>query len=104
MSITLKVKTEVLKEKASEVERDTGILEQQFNDIQDIMSRSRGYWVGAAGDKARKEFESQKEDTSKVIRRFQEHPTDLLVMAGVYEDNERELVLENKALNTDVIA
>jgi uncharacterized protein YukE len=104
MGITLKVKTEVLKSKASEVERDIKSLETQFNNIQDIVARSTGYWVGNAGDKARKEFDSQKDDTDKVIRRFKEHPVDLLTMAGVYDENEQSLNSVNKALDTDVIA
>lgn len=104
MNITLKVKPEVLKAKASEVESDIKTLEKHFNSIQDIISRSGGYWVGAAGDKARKEFNDQKENTALVIKRFREHPTDLLVMADVYDEAERALVSENKELATDVIA
>lgn len=104
MSITLKVTTEALKNKASEVEKDIKKLENHFASIQDIVSRSTGYWTGAAGDKARKEFDSKRDDTDQVIRRFKEHPRDLLVMAGVYEENERTVAEDNKALATDVIA
>ncbi len=104
MSITLKVTTEALRTKASEVEQDIRKLESHFASIQDIMSRSTGYWVGAAGDKARKDFDSKKDDTDQVIRRFKEHPGDLLVMAGVYDENERALTENNQTLATDVIA
>lgn len=101
--MTLKVKPEVLKTKAEEVENDIRALEIHFNSIQEIVARSSGYWVGTAGDKARKEFDSQKEDTTTVIKRFRDHPKNLLVMAGVYEQSEQSLTLQNQRLSTDVI-
>lgn len=104
MSITLKVTPETLKTKASEVESEIRTLQKHFDSIQDIMARTSGYWVGNGGEKARKEFDNQKEDTNLVIKRFQEHPTDLLTMAGIYEQTEQELEAENQALATDVIA
>ena len=104
MEIILKVSPEVLKSKASDVENEIKKLENHFNSIQDIVSRSNGYWVGSAGDKARSEFNKQKDDTSKVIRRFREHPPELLTMAGIYDEAEREALADNEALDTDVIA
>lgn len=103
MSITLRVETEALKMKASEVENNIKELERHFNSIQDIVSRSTGYWTGAASDRARKEFDGMKDDTAQVIRRFKEHPRDLLVMAGVYEEHERSVKSANQSLATDVI-
>ena len=104
MNITLKVEPAALKTKASEVENDINVLEKHFNSIQDIVARTSGYWVGNAGDKARKEFNVQKENIAKIIKRFREHPTDLLVIAGIYDENECAIVLENQKLDTDVIA
>lgn len=101
--MTLKVKPEVLKTKAKEVENDIQALEKHFNRIQEIVAHSSGYWVGTAGDKARKEFDSQKEDTTTVIKRFRDHPKNLLVMAGVYEQSEQSLTVQNQRLSTDVI-
>lgn len=103
MDITLKVKTDVLEAKAAEVDSDIRLLENHFSSIQDIVSRSRGYWVGTAGDKARKIFENQKNDTAKVIRRFKEHPTDLLTMAGIYNKAEQSIASQNKELSADAI-
>ena len=103
MSITLKVAPEALKTKAAEVESDIKILEQHFNHIQDIVARTGGYWVGTAADKARRECSGQKENGVKVIKRFREHPEELLIMAGIYDENERALVSENQSLPTDVI-
>lgn len=104
MSITLKVKPEVLKSKAIEVEKDIDGLASHFVSIQDIITRSSGYWTGLAADRARKEFASQKDDTDKIIKRFREHPVNLLSMAGVYDAAESAAISANKALSTDVIA
>lgn len=103
MNIVLKVKPEVLESKASEVEHYIKSLESEFDGIQDVVSKTTGYWTGIAGDKARSEFNSQKEDTQRIIRRFKEHPPELLSMAGIYKETESGNVQENKALEIDVI-
>ena len=101
--IKLRVTPEALKSKAIEVENEVKKLQTHFDSIQDIVARSTGYWVGSAGDKARKEFADKKDDTNTVIKRFREHPTDLQTMAGVYEGAERAVVSNNTALPVDVI-
>lgn len=103
MSITVKVQPEVLKTKASETEALVKKLETQFNEIQDIVSQTSGYWVGAAGDQARAAFRAKEESARLVIRRFMEHPADLLVMAGVYEQAEMEVKRVNQSLPTDFV-
>lgn len=103
ITILLKVTPETLKNKASETEATIKSLENVFNNIQDIISRTSGYWVGIAGDKARSEFNSQKDEMQKVLQRFKEHPTDLMVMAGVYEEAERSVLSQNQSLAVDVI-
>jgi len=104
MSIKLRVTTDALKSKAGEVENHIKTLEKHFNEIQDIVGRSAGYWVGVAGDKARNEFNNRKEDVATVINRFREHPSDLLTMAGIYDQTDQSLSIENQSLDTDVIA
>ena len=103
MSIILKVQPEVLKTKASETEALIKKLESQFNEIQDIVSHTSGSWVGAAGEQAREAFQSKEEDIRQVIQRFKEHPTDLLVMAGVYEQSELDVKRANQSLPTDFV-
>lgn len=103
MDITLRVTPEILKTKAAEIERDISTLESCFNNIQDIVSRSTGYWVGAAGDSTRKKFDKKKNDMDMVIRRFREQPADLLIMAGIYDRNEQALASANQGLDTSGI-
>lgn len=104
MSITLRVTTDVLKTKASELDTDIKALEKHFGTISDIILRTDGYWIGAAGDEGRKRFNESKAHVDKVIQNFKEHPTDLLVMAGIYDESEKAAISENQALTTDVIA
>ena len=103
MAIMLKVNTDALTAKASEVSDSINQLKNELADIQDIVSRSSGYWVGLAGDKARKEFKELEDDAQTVIKRFSEHPADLLTMAGVYSEAERMIAEQNSALPTDII-
>lgn len=103
MSITLRVRPDILKNKAAEIETDIKALENEFNNIQDIITRTTGYWQGIAGDKARTRFHSQKDDIQKVLIRFKEYPADLLEMAGVYEQTEHILISDHGVLKTDVI-
>ena len=46
MDITLRVTPEALKTKANEVEGQIKALETEFNTIQDLVSRTSGYWIG----------------------------------------------------------
>lgn len=104
MSVTLKVTPEKLINQAGVVENQARALEVEFNSIQDKISRTTGYWIGIAGDKARNEFDSQKDEMETILKRFREHPRDLLEMAGLYERTEDTNESSNQALQTDVIA
>ena len=103
MEFTLKVNTETLKAKSHELETEIDRLKGHIDEIYQIVSRTSGYWTGISGDKARMEFNKQKQSTDIALKRFQEHPPELLMMAGVYEEAERNVAARNQALNTDVI-
>jgi len=103
MGINLRVSTEALKTKAREVDTEIQKLEKYINQIQDIVSRTTSYWTGMSGDKARKEFLGQQENMNLVLRRFREHPDDLLKMAGIYEAGEQQVRQSNEALKTNII-
>ena len=103
MDIQLRVTPEALKTKADDVSQLTAKLESQFNDILDTANRTSSYWVGIAGDTARLQFSAQQDDIETILKRFREHPTDLLNMAGVYEGAEKMALEENNKLDADVI-
>lgn len=103
MDIALKVDAEVLKEKSLEVESEIKTLESHIDEIRNIVQRTNGYWIGVSGDKARKEFNNQQENTDLVLRRFREHPQELRQMAGIYIEGENRILAQNQQLPTDGI-
>ncbi len=103
MDIRLRVTPEVLKTKAVEVEGGIKDLEKDFSNIQDLVARTSGYWTGLAGDSARKMFDDLKDDTAAVIKRFSDHPRNLLTMAGIYDLAETTNTDSGNKLPTDVI-
>lgn len=101
--IVLRVTPEILERKADEF---TGIIQEiktHFDKIESIADRTKGYWQGEAGDQDRTGYASYKDDIAFILRRLQEHPTDLLSMAGIYREAERDVASTNAALKTDQI-
>lgn len=101
--IILRVTPEILERKADEF---TGIIQEikgHFDKIQRIAAKTKGYWQGEAGEQDRIGYASYQDDIDFVLRRLQEHPTDLLSMAGIYREAERDVASTNAALKTDQI-
>ena len=103
MDITLRVKPEALKTKSAEFTRIIDDIEKRFRNIMDISGKTRGYWIGEAGDKDRQGDSSYQTDISYIMKRLREHPVDLLQQAGIYEEAERKAASRNAALKTDTI-
>lgn len=103
MDITLRVKPEALRTKSAEFTRIIDDIEKRFQRIMDISGKTRGYWIGEAGDKDRQGYSSYQTDISFVMKRLREHPVDLLQQAGIYEEAERKAASRNAALKTDTI-
>lgn len=102
-NLVLRVTPETLEKKASEFTAIINEIKGHFDQIEAVSARTKGYWQGEAGDKDRAGYASYKDDISYIIRRLQEHPADLLSMAGIYREAERDVVSTNAALKTDQI-
>ena len=100
MAITLRVTPQVLRQKSGEFTTVIRDIENRFRTIEDISDRTRGYWVGDAGDRDRKGYDSFQEEITYIARRLNEHPTDLLQRAGIYEQAERAVVSVDASLKT----
>ena len=85
----IKVRTEELIAKADEVSRKVGDMQTAIDDAETLLGKTSSYWVGDAGDKKRSDFVKKKKIVDEVINRFREYPTDLLKMAGLYEEAEK---------------
>ena len=81
----LRVSTDVLKSKADEIKGQIQAIETNWKQLCSIVERSEGYCEGDNHIKMQKDNE---EDVQKIIRRLNEHPVDLLKMAGIYEKAE----------------
>lgn len=103
MSIQLRVDPKDLIEKSAQVSEQIKKIKADYQEIETRMKNSKSYWNGLASDKARKEFEEVNKDFVNAIQRLEEHPDDLLKMAGVYKETEKKLIESNKKLKTDII-
>lgn len=103
MAITLKVKPEVLKNKAQSITADINTIEGDINKLTDTIIGTRKYWQGDASDKHTNNYNELKDDLTRIIKRLKEHPTDLEKMAGIYEDTEKKLQETISALPVDAI-
>lgn len=102
-NIVLRVTPEVLERKADEFTNIVHDLKAHFDKIESIVAKTRGYWQGEAGDQDRAGYASYKDDITFLLHRLQEHPTDLLSMAGIYREAERDVTSINAKLKTDQI-
>lgn len=100
----VRVTAEQLKTQASEVERLIGKLEKQYGDLDTAIRKTSGYWIGDAGDLHRKKYTEGKEKVNEIIKRWKEHPKDLLVMAGLFDEAEKEAKEIADSLPADVIS
>lgn len=101
--IVLRVAPEMLEKKAGEFTGIVNEIKGHFDQIEAISAKTKVYWQGEAGDKDRSGYASYKDDITYIIRRLQEHPTDLLTMAGIYREAEQDVASKNAALKTDQI-
>ncbi|MDE6590939.1 MAG: WXG100 family type VII secretion target [Oscillospiraceae bacterium] len=102
-NMILRVTPEVLESTADQFSEVVKDIKNRFNRIQAISSKTKGYWQGDAGTRDRESYASYKEDISFLMKRLEEHPTDLLSMAGIYRAAEQEAVSQNAALKTNEI-
>lgn len=85
MEITLKVKPEVLKNKANSITSSIETIEKDFKEIEEVIQGTKKYWEGDASDTHQKQFSTINKEVPEIIKRLKEHPKDLLQMAGLYE-------------------
>lgn len=102
-SFTLKVTPEVLEQKADGFWQIIERIERHFQQIDVLSEKTRAYWRGEAGDVDREGYSSFKDDITDILRRLDEHPSDLLKMAGIYKQAERENRIISEQLKIDTI-
>lgn len=101
--IVLRVTPEVLQQKSGEFTEIVEKIQAHFDRVESISTKTKGYWQGDAGTRDRESYASYKDDIQFIIRHLQEHPTDLLAMAGIYREAERDAAATNAQLKTNQI-
>lgn len=100
---TVMVETGRLLQAAEDLWSRVNRLESSFLEMEQIMDRTRGYWLGEAGEAHRNAFLKQQGRRAEAVLRLSEHVADLRKMAGVYESAEREAMEAARSLPGDVI-
>ena len=103
-SVAVKVSSEALVTQAEEVRRLGNDMKRRFEVLEDIMSKTKYYWLGEAGELHRKLYNEQKDAISQMLRRLMEHPDDLLMISGNYKAAESKNVQSASVLDADVIS
>lgn len=101
--VMIKVSTEVLINKADAVSDSIRKMEECFNEMEDIIRRTNGYWIGEAGDKHRQLYSDEIPNIEEMMRRLKEHPRDLNIIAQNYMTTEQSVTEIANALAGDVI-
>lgn len=99
----IKVTSEVLKERAADAKIKIGTMLTTAERISEIISKSKGYWVGEAGELYRTLYTAEISEILEILKRLQTHPENLMKMAQVYEITEKEAENMGNSLPIDVI-
>ena len=100
---TILVDTNMMVAKANAVSAAISNMENSFNEMQGIVARIGGDWVGEASEYHRRMFDDEKDNIVKILNRLKEHPEDLKLMAAGYAETEKDLTGENQQLRNDYI-
>lgn len=103
MDFSLRVTPEVLEQRADDFWKVIGRIDNHFKRIDSISQKTQGYWKGEAGEEDRRSFSAMKDEVNAILRRLDEHPSDLLKMAGIYRSAERAAAAESTQLKTNQI-
>lgn len=101
--VSFRVTPDILTNQASEVTNLIREVQTQFDAINTLVSKTKSYWIGEAGDAHRNMYDTQKERVEEMIRRLDEHPRDLVTMAQKYSETELQIKNLISELPSDVI-
>lgn len=99
----IKVTSDVLKERAEDAKNKISTMLITAERINEIIGRTKGYWVGEAGELCRVLYSTENEEILKILKRLQSHPDNLMKMAQVYEITEKQAEHIVNSLPIDVI-
>ena len=83
------VTTDELRNQSSVVKTKLEEMRGRFDDLEQLIRGTSSYWTGEAAENHRAMYQTRKANIEEILARYQEHVTDLQVMAGVYEQGEQ---------------
>ena len=101
--VSVKVSPEVLVKQAEEVRQLGRDMKKCFQTLQNTIERTKGYWIGDAGELHRKLYDDHKDAVEQMLRRLLEHPDDLLAISENYKSAEKNNRESTTVLDVDVI-
>lgn len=101
--ITVKVSTQELLSAAGHMTDKVEQTYATFQEIEEIIKRSSGYWEGEGHNSMVNAYERRSDDYHKIFIAIKEHIAKLVEMAGIYSETERKNVELSVALIGDVI-
>lgn len=101
--IQVKVTTEVLQNVSADVTKKIAEVKNAFTELETIVQNSTSYWEGGGNDEFRQAYEIRKDDYSDILNSFEEHISNLLTIAGVYQQTENKVEELAQALPVDII-
>lgn len=101
--VVIKVSTDQLIKVSGNVETKIQQLEKAMENISEIINSSKGYWNGESHTAFTEAYQKKNDDIAMAFKRFRENVTDLLIIAGVYEQMEKTITQLNQTLQVDLI-
>lgn len=99
----IRVETEALRAKAGTVSGLVSRMESQLDELNRMIERTSVYWIGEGGSAKREDYAKKRATVETMVKRLREYPDDLLQMAGIYEDAEKEAEQLPQSLPSNVI-
>ena len=101
--VVFKVKTEALVSAADELTKSVNETQNAFQQMEDIINASVGYWEGRGHDAMVSTFMTRSDDYERIFKAIKTHASNLVEIADRYSSEDRSNITITEALPGDVI-
>ncbi len=102
-SNSTKVKTDEMRQIATEIENKIKESKEAFEELEKIIKDAANYWEGLGADTHLEVYRKKMEESGNSIQAFFASANNLRTVAGIYEETEKQNIVEVEDLPTDVI-
>lgn len=100
---TVKVSPEEMERKSGEMNAKIQHMQTSLRNLRERVNKSTSYWQGDAANKYRSAYKSYENEINTMMKKLNEHSSDLLAMAGIYQAAESANAQLANTLPDDVI-